>query len=183
MSENMTDLKQNMALAKVCLALSKGEDAAESLTGALEWAKDDGFVLTLLDNVTAILRKIAPDGIEGVIARLRPILEKLGLDGRVSLTGVEDALRYYDAPLGGNEDMEGKVAIFERVFAGTFSGAFRAIQLDLARSCLGMLLAWRGIYAHMECVSAILDYLTGLTSEEIEELGRQNVNFLRRQAD
>lgn len=183
MSENMTDLKQNMALAKVCLALSKGEDAAESLTGALEWAKDDGFVLTLLDNVTAILRKVAPNGIEDVIARLHPILEALGLDGRASLTGIEDALRYYEGPLESKEDLERKLALYQSAFSTQFSGAFRAIQLDIARSCLNILLAWRGINTYIECATGILDYLNSLTSDEIEELGRQNVNFLRRQAD
>ena len=183
MSDIQTKLKQDIALAKICLKLNQGESIDTAMTDALEWSQDDEFVLSLLDNVVAILRKLTGNSIDEVVTRLHPILETLGVNDRVNITGIEDALRFYDAPLNKSTDLENKVALYQQVGVHTFSGAFEAIKLDLARSCLSCLLAWRGISTYTQCVSEILDYLQGLDDTTIEELGKTNVNFLRKQAE
>ena len=183
MSDMQTKLKQDMVLADLCLKLSQNESIDATMTNALEWAQDDEFVLSLLDNVVAIIRTLTSNSIDKVVTRLHPILETLGVNDRVSIAGIEDALRYYDVSLNTLDDVEKKVALYQQAYAQTFSGKFEAIKLDLARSCLSCLLAWRGISTHAQCVNDILNYLQSFQDATIEELGKANINFLRKQGD
>lgn len=180
MSETLESLKKSMALAELGLKLAHGEDISFALATAAEYAADDGFVLDLMDNVVGILRTLTGGALDAVIERLTPIISALGLEGRADVNGIADAMRFFDALPSSSGDLPGRIELYKKARAGEYTGEFRAIRLDVTREALSEIIAWRGIMANADVVEEMLAYLSGLSDAEIEELGRANVNFLRR---
>lgn len=179
MSESLESLKKSMALAELCLKLTYGEDTSYALSTAAEYAADDDYVLELLDNVVDTLRKLTGGAISTVIERLTPMLNALGLEGRVDISAITDAMKFFDALPSSSGDLPGRIEMYRKANSGTYTGIFRAIKLDVTREALNEIIAWRGISGNTEAVEEMLAYLRSLSEQDIEELGRANVNFLR----
>ena len=184
MDDSVQNIRRDVALVQLCIDLATGKDIATQLDKLKEFVlASEKFAFTVMDNIMSELRKLYSAKPEDVFSNFAGYLRKLGLDTKLDIDGLTNALRFFDSDTDNCGDISETVELFKVASTTTYTGAWRAIRLEMLRDMLMTLISWRSVSKYSELVASLIDELGQISDKDIEELGTYNTGFLRGTAD
>ena len=175
MIDTLDALKRDIALARLCLHVGTTGVTTDDINGLKPYMDDQAYAMLTLTNLVRMMRTNPAKTFNDIQTQLSYITQELGI--AVNVPAILRAMNFMDAA-NTSADVTTLVQKYKDAAQTQFTGDWRKITLETARTMLSALVARAALANERDTAQSIISTLEGFDAEEIERLANVDVGFL-----